>query len=671
LLERAIAEARARYLTVVRSGDLLMQGSLTAICEAVERSPEPSLVHCWWFPLPSDRQVPEIGFARRHALLEAFLPNGVAHRKAMLMFGNVAQGLPTFRLDLQRGAGPLRRSSVETALHLAALRAVRSGAVTVIPRLLCGRPPLAGQTWDLAGRRPYLEQLAEYRRALREADPGGLRHSMLGHLRLVAQGLAWRGALAIAPHGAQRAYLAARQMTRAGRRLPRRWRPAPGLAYSLVRAGLHRWPFSALPARRPPPRSIDGSRIGYFRTVYPGLTETFLRREIAALRARGLDVEVFAMEAPRSALDLDSASSAGSVIYLDHAHDLARSALLRRLRRTRPWTIVRMLLFVVRHGYRTEKTWGRDIEQIKQAAKLAAAFRSRGVTHAHSPFADRGAVHCLLAARMLGITCSVQVRASELHRYAETEGALDRLRLADFVITNSRYNERFLRSALTESSGPPIHVIYNGLDLERFEPCRRVSPGGEGPVRFLSVGRLIEPKGFSHLLRAVRMVRDRGIDLQGEIIGAPLDPQETAIWVQLRRLHEELGLKPQVRFRGGQPLSSVLEAYRKADIFALPCVTARSGSHDITPNVVLEAMAMGLPVISTTSGAIPEMVEDGVSGLLVPPADSSALADALERLSRDAALRERLGRSARRVIEERFDGSRNVEQRLTLFGRGA
>jgi glycosyltransferase involved in cell wall biosynthesis len=82
-------------------------------------------------------------------------------------------------------------------------------------------------------------------------------------------------------------------------------------------------------------------------------------------------------------------------------------------------------------------------------------------------------------------------------------------------------------------------------------------------------------------------------------------------------------------------------------------------------------MAMGLPVISTTSGAIPEMVEDGVSGILVPPADSSALADALERLSRDAALRERLGRSARRVIEERFDGSRNVEQRLTLFGRGA
>ena len=183
----------------------------------------------------------------------------------------------------------------------------------------------------------------------------------------------------------------------------------------------------------------------------------------------------------------------------------------------------------------------------------------------------------------------------------------------------------------------------------------------------LSVGRLIEPKGFRYLLRACRLLRDRGVEFTCEIIGGPQDPLDTIAWIDLRKLHTGLGLESTVRFRGEMSLSSVLSWYRRADIVVLPCVRGRDGSHDVTPNTLIEAMAMRLPVVSTTIGAIPEIVDPGIDGLLVPPNDENALADALERLLRDPALRRSLGEAARRKVEERFDIDRNVVRRATLF----
>jgi glycosyltransferase involved in cell wall biosynthesis len=137
--------------------------------------------------------------------------------------------------------------------------------------------------------------------------------------------------------------------------------------------------------------------------------------------------------------------------------------------------------------------------------------------------------------------------------------------------------------------------------------------------------------------------------------------------VELRKLHTALGLESTVTFRGAQPLAAVLAAYRRSDVFVLPCVRARSGSHDITPNALIEAMAMKLAVVSTTSGAIPEIVEDGVDGVLVEPNDERALAGAIRGLLDDPERRRALGEAARRKVVERFDIARNVRDRLALF----
>lgn len=186
-------------------------------------------------------------------------------------------------------------------------------------------------------------------------------------------------------------------------------------------------------------------------------------------------------------------------------------------------------------------------------------------------------------------------------------------------------------------------------------------------TRLLCVARLIEQKGLVYLLKACRILLDKGYELTCEIIGAPEEPLYTNYFIALKKLHRQLALEERVIFTGVLPLEKVLAKYQTTDIFVLPCVIAADGSRDITPNALIEAMAMKLPVLSTTVTGLPEIVEDGVSGILIAPHDEQALADALITLIQDPALRKRLGESARKRVEEKFDINKNVKHYLELF----
>jgi glycosyltransferase involved in cell wall biosynthesis len=174
-------------------------------------------------------------------------------------------------------------------------------------------------------------------------------------------------------------------------------------------------------------------------------------------------------------------------------------------------------------------------------------------------------------------------------------------------------------------------------------------------------------KGFDYLLRACALLRERGIEFQCDVVGAAHESLDANAPLELKKLYRRLDLGGIVRFLGAQPFNAIMSAYKKADIVALPCVIASDGSRDITPNVLLEAMAMQRAVVSTPVGAIPEIIDDGINGLIVPSRDERRLADALEELARDDALRRKLGRAARQKVEERFDINRNAQRYATLF----
>ncbi|MEO8605855.1 MAG: glycosyltransferase [bacterium] len=414
-------------------------------------------------------------------------------------------------------------------------------------------------------------------------------------------------------------------------------------------------------------RPRGAPRLAYYHHAFPILSETFIQREVRALRQAGLAVEVLSHEVHSPELfDAEARALRDSTVYLPWLQARDTPPRLWALARRHPLRLANAFAYLLcqRHGPR--KAWRHDRRLFNRAVLLAGELRARRITHVHSPWASPDATVAMVAARLADARYTVQARASDIHRHSAVFGRSERLRNAAFVITNTRYNEALLAPLLRGRGGPPLHVIRNGIDLRRFTPPARPRRAGE-PLRVLCVGRLTEPKGTDDLLRACAVLREAGLRVTCEIVGGRVG-NEVNHYLTLKKLHRRLDLADSVQFAGAQPFDRVLARYAQADVFVLPAVHAADGRREVTPNALIEAMAMQCAVISTPVGGIPEIVEDGVSGLLVASHDALALAAALARLHGDAELREQLGRAARRRVEERFDMVRNIAAYVALFG---
>jgi len=421
-----------------------------------------------------------------------------------------------------------------------------------------------------------------------------------------------------------------------------------------------RWPLgSARAARTGPPR------VGYYVWRFPSLTGSCVQREVGALRQAGVDVEVFADIPERDELlDAEGRAFAGDTHYLLPTDAARLRAYRRRLLRSDPLGLVNALVYTALHRYAAYKNPREDLRIFQHALYLAGAVRERRVTHLHSPWANLSAFIALLAARMAGVSYSVQARASaDLYRQRSRWALAEKLAQARFVVTNSELNRAFIERFVPERRSIPIHVVYEGLDLSQFGAATKRTSAGE-PMRILSVGRLAEEKGFEHLLHALALVRERGRAFRCVIVGGA---DQAGYERELAELRGELRLDDVVSFTGALPFDRVRQEYARADVFVMSSVIARDGGRDVTPNALIEAMAMQLPVVATRMMAIPEIVEDRVSGILVPPRNPHALAQALLELADDPILARQLGANARRRVEDRFDIGKNVRRYVELF----
>jgi colanic acid/amylovoran biosynthesis glycosyltransferase len=389
--------------------------------------------------------------------------------------------------------------------------------------------------------------------------------------------------------------------------------------------------------------------VGYVVKRYPRFSETFIVNEILAHEAAGMRLAIFALYPPCDTHFQDAiARVRAPVVYLPDGGTVPDEF----------WSLLQQT------GARLPQMWSalatfdrEEVRDVWQAAALATHVAARGIGHLHAHFATSPTTVARLAARLAGISYSFTAHAKDIYGPAvRNEDLRRKLAEAAATITVSDYNIAHLR-ATHGAAAARVTRVYNGLALDDF-PFE--SPRDRGPI-ILTAGRLVEKKGMSDLIGACALLARAGRDFSCDIIGT--GPLEGV----LREHIAQLRLDSHVHLLGPLPRTDVARHMRLAAVFAAPCVISDDGDRDGLPTVLVEAMALGTPCVSTAVTGIPEIVRHMETGLVVGEHNPEQLAAALDRVLTDAALRVRLATAGRALIESSFDGRRNAEQMREVF----
>src|SRR5947207_11413418 len=397
-------------------------------------------------------------------------------------------------------------------------------------------------------------------------------------------------------------------------------------------------------------------RLGYLYSRYPVISQTFCDAEMLALERLGLDLAIGSIYSPLTSLRHEHISCLRAPIHYAPPQEILRvSEKNAKIAGRWPRNLVE------RHDERYGPVVKAE-QRARNALYFADFFARNGVGQFHGQFWKRAAHTAVFLKEISGIPFSVTAHGQD---FMKDLGSDDLLReicaAAEFVAAETDYSRELLRQRCPDSASK-IHRVYNGIDLERF-PAPALPTMNHVP-RIISVGRLVVFKGFEHLIDACAELARRGFDFSCDIIGdGPLRDR-------LRLKVDSLNLSSRVNLLGSLSQGAVLEKLQTADLFTLASVTDSEGASDVFPTVIVEAMASARPVVSTRLAGIPELMIDGETGLLVSPADTTALTEALQKLLCDRELRVRYGCAGRARIERHFRIEHTVAPLLKLFEQG-
>jgi glycosyltransferase involved in cell wall biosynthesis len=355
---------------------------------------------------------------------------------------------------------------------------------------------------------------------------------------------------------------------------------------------------------------------------------------------------------------------AESLVRRAHYHPFLSPSILAsnwRVLRRRPRAYLGALAEVLRGTWGSANFFIGALGIFAKVVRFSEEMVEEGVTHVHAHFANHPALAALIVHRLTGIPFSFTAHGHDLH--VDRTMLADKIKAAAFAVMISEYNRNLV---LGECPGVPLEklpIIHCGADTGCFSPGDRPprkEPGG-GPFTLVCVGSFIEVKGHRHLIEACRLLKSRKMPLRCHLVGDGPGRR------QLEGQITEAGLGEEVTLHGALPRPRVARLMAEADVIVQPSVPVRRGSREGIPVSLMEGMASGLPAVASRISGIPELVEDGRTGLLVPPGDSPALADALERLAVDPELCRAMGQAGRRKVLEHFDLSRNAARLAGLI----
>jgi len=402
------------------------------------------------------------------------------------------------------------------------------------------------------------------------------------------------------------------------------------------------------------------ARVAVLTQKYPKYSETFIAQEIKGLEERGFEITIFSLRRPVGEIMHGlNRSIRAKTVYLPESLAGEETRIVAAWRTVRTWNTFPAFMSAFRRDFRRDPTRQRVLS-LRRAVVLACEMHG-SITQLHAHFMTQPATVARYAGILKGLPWSCSAHAYDIWLSPSWEKR-EVMGSSQWVVTCTMYNEEHLKTL----SGPgKVCHLYHGIDRSRFPPPPPRADGADGsdpscPVHILSVGRLVEKKGYDDLLRALALLPPH-LNWKMTHIG------QGRLFRELKDLSERLHLGTRIEWLGKMEQEEVLKYYRAADIFTLPCKVAADGNRDGLPNALLEAQSQGVPAVSTYVAGIPELITPGLNGLLVDPGDYAALATAISDLIRKPALRTRMGAEGIRRVRVDFDFQKGMESLSARF----
>lgn len=389
-------------------------------------------------------------------------------------------------------------------------------------------------------------------------------------------------------------------------------------------------------------------RLGYLLRMYPRFSQTFVVNEILELEQQGAEIQIISQRKPTDGMFHESISRVRAKAHYIPEFWMERPGAALNLQ----WRAFR------KNPGALTRSWRRTLlgsglrgVELMQATHVVRWCRKNRIKHLHVHFGTEEANVALLARMLGGPSYSLTLHAFDIFKDTVNRSLLaEKINHSKFTVTVSEFNHRFLLEEIPGVQAEKVRVNYNGINLNYFK-----SNGTQRePNTIFSVGRLIEKKGFEYLVKAMVRLQRSHPDAVCEIAG---DGRDEA---RLRKMIDQSGLQHRVKLIGPLEQNDVLKRMQRATCFALPCIRAKDGNSDALPTVLLESLACGCPSVSTRLSGVTEIIEHGVSGMLVEPEDDAGLSRAIGEVLDSRALAVSLGDGGRARAEERFDVRHNV-----------
>lgn len=398
------------------------------------------------------------------------------------------------------------------------------------------------------------------------------------------------------------------------------------------------------------------SKIGFVLKGYPRISETFIAQEIYLLEQRGFDIEIYSMRGPRESLRHPvHGKIAAKVTYIpEYIFPNLSNVVLANIKTAKKFSNYPKVFFEsLLACFRRRST--KPLKRFLQAGWLINE-RSLGINsdvkHLHSHFIHTPTELTFYVSKLIGITYSISAHAKDIYT-STTEEIRERVQRSQFLMTCTEFNYHKIREIVGKDYEGKVHKVYHGVNLSSFK--RKIFEGSLPKKRILTVARLVDKKGYDDVFKAMCILNKKSIHLHYDIYGDGELRADVKKWIH------EMGLDSQVTLHGAVTQPQVLAAYNEGGVFVLASRETEDGDRDGIPNSMAEAMSMGLPVVATKVSGIPELVENGVTGLLASQRSPEEFARALERIFHEDGLANRLGESAHKKVSEIFDADRCID----------